>query len=263
MTYTAIGDEFERCGFSGGGHHPGMWADWINKRFYTVGLQADVFFIATFVAICTYPILSNFIVNNTDMDDKIKMSILDKALPAHQEKLTEEVNGGKQNDGDIKNIDLSKIPLPGKLREQLENFNFADLGVETASEPDETTDGVVEEAWNAFALMLVNIISAVLIFIAVRIMLVFIRLILEWIAKLPVFNQLNMIGGFVLGALEGLLIVCLICAALTLFATSAEFEPVFKAVDSSLYTKFIYYNNFLLNWILARRCRASSCSKKL
>lgn len=229
----------------------------LTSGFIRSAFRLTSFFIAAFVAICTYPILSNFIVNNTDMDDKIKMSIADKVLPAQKEKPTEEVNDGKQDDGAVKNIDLSKIPLPARLREQLENLNFAALGDETASEPGETTDGVVEGVWNAFAFMLVNIISAVLIFIAVRIMLVFIRIILEWIAKLPVFNQLNMIGGFVLGALEGLLIVCLICAALTLFATSGDFEPVFKAVDSSLYTRFIYYNNFLLNWILAREMPGS------
>lgn len=219
--------------------------------FIRTAFRLTSFFIAAFVAICTYPVVSNFIVNNTDIDDRIKTSIVRKVAPGHQDVSAEADTGGGQDTGDRKNIDLSKIPLPDNLKKQLESLNFTGPGTQTSAQPEKSA-ARIEETGNAFAVVLINIISVVLIFIAVKIVLALIRFVLECIAKLPVFNQLNMIGGFVLGALEGLLVIYLIGAALTLFVTSKEFEAVFSAIDSSLYTRHIYYNNFLLNWILTR-----------
>ena len=78
---------------------------------------------------------------------------------------------------------------------------------------------------------------------------ILIKFVLQGIAKLPVFKQIDKLGGFALGAVEGLLTVYIVGAVLMLFSAAPYFKPVFESIEASIVAKFFYQNNFIINWM--------------
>jgi hypothetical protein len=97
--------------------------------------------------------------------------------------------------------------------------------------------------------VVIDILSLVLLYIAIRVGLIFIRFILQGIAKLPVFKQMDKLGGFAFGATEGLLTIYIIFAVLMLFVSAPAFKGFFEAVETSAIAKFFYQNNFIVDWM--------------
>ena len=119
------------------------------------------------------------------------------------------------------------------------------------SDPDKLLDinRIMDTISGQLARIAIDIISLVALYIAVRIALVFLRFMLQGIAKLPLFKQIDKIGGFALGAMEGLLSIYILCAIVMIFQALPQMKAVFAAIDSSLIAKFFYRNNFIINWM--------------
>ncbi|HHV60885.1 MAG TPA: CvpA family protein [Clostridiaceae bacterium] len=110
-------------------------------------------------------------------------------------------------------------------------------------------NGIIESLGGSLAEVIVNIISLVLLFIAVRLGLAIFKFLLKGVAKLPVFKQLDKIGGLAFGALEGFLMVYVVLAILMLFQANQGFSDIFNTIDNSLVAKFFYQNNLIVNWM--------------
>lgn len=224
------------------------------------------FFIALVIAVSFYPNLANYINQNTSMHNTIKTIIeqrISSTGKASDLSQNDELDSAKQDESDLTNYSelqqsgnykglmmLTKFSLPFKFKELLENASVQ-ASTETEALQNYRSKNDAKEVADSFATLIINILSAIIIFVMVSIVLAVIRAIFEWIAELPVFYQLNKAGGFILGSLEGVLIVYFVCAIITLFATSEHFKGVFEVIDASLYAKHLYYNNFLLSWILS------------
>ena len=94
----------------------------------------------------------------------------------------------------------------------------------------------------------VNIIEGAVIlilYIVIRIALKFVTALANLVAKLPILNQLNRLGGIIYGVLRGLLIVYVL---LLLVNLSGEIEPqnqVYTAVQESYIGNMMNENNVL------------------
>ncbi len=94
----------------------------------------------------------------------------------------------------------------------------------------------------------INIIEGaviLLLYIAIRIALKFVTALANLVAKLPILEQLNQLGGIIYGILRGLLIVYIL---LLLVNLSGEIEPqnqVYTAVEESYIGKMMNENNIL------------------
>ena len=94
----------------------------------------------------------------------------------------------------------------------------------------------------------INIIEGAVIlilYIVIRIALKFVTALANLVAKLPILNQLNQLGGIIYGILRGLLIVYIL---LLLVNLSGEIEPqnqVYMAVEESYIGKMMNENNIL------------------
>lgn len=94
----------------------------------------------------------------------------------------------------------------------------------------------------------INIIEGAVIlilYIVIRIALKFVTALANLVAKLPILNQLNQLGGIIYGILRGLLIVYIL---LLLVNLSGEIEPqnqVYTAVEESYIGKVMNENNIL------------------
>jgi len=75
------------------------------------------------------------------------------------------------------------------------------------------------------------------------------RVILQGIARLPLFKQMDKLGGFAFGSLEGLFTIHVIFAVAMLFGASPQFNGFFEAVRGSMIARYFYENNVIINWM--------------
>lgn len=113
------------------------------------------------------------------------------------------------------------------------------------------TAWIQETVSTALTMMVINIISVLVLFTLIRVILYFVRVILQKVARLPLFKQIDKFGGFAFGAVEGLLSLYIISAFLLIFQAAAQFKELFAAIDRSQIGSFIYHNNFIILWITA------------
>ena len=72
--------------------------------------------------------------------------------------------------------------------------------------------------------LIISVLSLIIVFIILKFVFIIIGRLLRGIAQLPVFKQVNKIGGLIMGAFQGILAVYILFAVLTL-----QFEPGFRA----------------------------------
>ncbi|NLC67242.1 MAG: CvpA family protein, partial [Clostridiaceae bacterium] len=106
---------------------------------------------------------------------------------------------------------------------------------------------IMESISEGLARVVIYIISMVLLFLAVRIAISIAKHLLEGIAKLPLLKQLDKLGGFAIGAVEGLLTVYVAFAILMLFNTVPSFKQIHDAIETSMIARFFYENNFIID----------------
>lgn len=197
------------------------------------------FFISVFVSVKYNPVMARLL-RATTLDENILKSIK-HALMIQQQSTAPQI------DSQVKEAAADSIIRELQLPSFLKNKLIAHTPSPSKILPIEQIIDVVSEGLTD---IVINIISLILLYIAIRVALAFARFIFKGIAKLPVFRQVDKFGGFALGAVEGLLSIYLIMALLMLFNSASKFKPVFDALNTSVIAKFFYQNNFIINWML-------------
>ncbi len=190
------------------------------------------YFISILLAIKLYPIVSKVLRETalyTNVDNAIYKSLM------HQ-----------QESHEVKKVAaktvVDSLNLPGFLKDSV-------LGKVTNSTELMDVSWIVHKISHELAGVVMDIISLILLYILVRVILIFARFILKGISKLPVFKQIDKVGGLILGGVEGLLTVYIIFAILTLFRTSDQLKGFFDAVSTSAVANFFYQHNFIIQWM--------------
>lgn len=126
-------------------------------------------------------------------------------------------------------------------------MDFLDEKLEKQAEAVETmkndaltvlTDTVTE--------VILKIASIILLFLLVRVGVFLLLRLLDLIFKFPLLSGVNSFLGMMIGAFNGLLIVYIICALLTLLAPTESLSSIGDIVDSTILTKYFYNNNLLI-----------------
>jgi len=133
------------------------------------------------------------------------------------------------------------LKLPGFLKDSiLEKVTNKDIfGVQK----------ILDAVGSEIAMLVINILSVILIYVIIRFAPVFARVIIKTIARLPVFKQLDKTGGLVLGAIEGILVVYILCAVLILFSAFPKFASTIDSIQGSQFASYFYQNNFIVSWM--------------
>lgn len=178
------------------------------KGLVALGIHLVAFIVALVVAFVLYRPIGALIINNTNIDESLQETI--------ETKLEEVIN--------TEDEETLEISLIGEIK------------TETLSETAKTLS--------------VNIIYGVTIialFIILRIALVFITAIANWIAELPILKQVNKTGGILYGLLRGLLMVYLILLVMNLIISLNPQSGINQAISETYLTKLMMqYNVFNL-----------------
>ena len=148
----------------------------------------------------------------------------------------------------ISNVITNHTPIPEKIESQIES--------RLTSENKESTsfiDNYYNNAKNASAKMIaknitstiINIGSALIVFLLVRIILLFLRFSTDLIAKLPLIKQCNQVGGFLYGIIAGFVIVYLIFTIISILSPLMDLSTFLKVINSSIIGNIMYNNNII------------------
>lgn len=179
-----------------------------------VAFKLCTFFIAIILAFMLYKPVAKIVIENTNIDETIESKITDKILPEGKTETDE--------------VDLSES-LPTIILKNSEN----------------TVQSIAKSCSNT----LIETACLVLIFIITKIVLKFVTALADLIAKLPVLKQFNKLGGTIYGIIEGLFIVFLGFAVISLIAPMLDVS-VLEAINSSTLGSICYNNNILLKIIM-------------
>lgn len=179
-----------------------------------LAIKLCTFIIAIVLAFMLYKPLANIVIENTGIDESIQNTIIENILPE-----------GFSADEEI---DLSN-DLPNIILKNSQN----------------TVKGVATSISNT----LIETACLLVIFIAVKIILKFVTFIADLIAKLPILKQFNKLGGTIYGVLEGLLIVFVGFAVISLIAPLLD-TSILQAINGSTLGAYLYNHNLLLNFLM-------------
>lgn len=175
------------------------------KGFIKVAFKLISFILALVIALVLYKPVSNFINNYTPIPNKIESKIESRISSSNKEETNNLISNYYKN---IRNISIDLIAK-------------------------NTTNSIV------------NISSILIVFLLSRLILMFLRVSTDLIAKLPLIKQFNHIGGLIYGLLAGFFIIYLIFTIITLLAPIIDLNNILKLINSSIIANIMYNNNIL------------------
>lgn len=178
------------------------------KGLISLGIHLVAFIIAIVVSFILYRPIGNLIINNTDIDENLQGTIETKL----EEIITTE------------NIEIDTVGL-------VEN----------------TKNESINEAARTLSENIIYGGTILVLFIILRIILIFVNALANWIAELPLLKQINETGGAIYGVLRGLLIVYLILLIANLVITFNPQGDLNTYISQTYLTKLMMeYNIFNL-----------------
>lgn len=192
------------------------------KGLINVVFNIFAFFIALIATIILYKPVANIIINNTEIDDKIKSTIINNT--------TEEE---KQNEEGSSNTGIQKY-----VEDAIKN---------TA---DEAKSQVIEAVADTVSIRAVEILTSIILFVVIRAVLIVLKVFTQAIANLPLIKQFNELGGVIYGIAKGLIIVYIILTIMYFVVSINGNGNIAEAINNSYITKILYDNNIIVNYCL-------------
>lgn len=183
-----------------------------------VGLIAVL--LAIVLSLILYKPISNAIIENTEIDEKIENIIIE--------------NFSAETDG---NAEVRYVGI----------IDYLEKYVDDAI--NKTQNEIVYATAETMAVRIINIAVILLIFLVTRIALMLLTVVSDIITSLPILKQFNNVGGILYGAVRALLIVYVILAIVFFVVYISGNTTISELISSSFITKFFYEHNLVLNII--------------
>ena len=193
---------------------------------YAKGLTGALIKIVSFVlsliiAFILYMPLSNYIINNTQIDNMIENTIRESIL---------------KNDDQTKKEENMPTAITDYINQKVEDAS------------NSVKENVINSTAKDVSQTIVRAGTWIMLFIIAQIALIVLKFITALIAKLPVIKQFDKIGGIIYGLLEGLVITYLALALIS-FITPMTKGNLSSDINKSYIGSRMYNNNLLLKII--------------
>ena len=179
------------------------------------------FAIALIVAVALYKPVSNAIMKNTQIDENIEQAII-------------ATFGSEENSSEA-----GQTEMPNNI---VENINK-----EIKNATNEARNQIVENTSKNISNTIINIGSGLGIYIIARFILFIIGIFVNQVTNLPILKQVDKIGGIAYGTIEGIAIVYVILAIISLFAVVQPENVIVEGILKSSIGSMLYNNNLILN----------------
>lgn len=186
------------------------------RGLVNVVFRIFAFLVALIVTIILYRPITNLVISNTEIDEKIEAVIIE--------------NGTKETEDVDKETNMS---------EYIQKY--------VQKTTTEAQNEIVTSSAKTIAENVVGIGVMIVLFIVIRIALILVRFITDSLANLPVVKQFNELGGALYGLIEGLVIIYVILAVIFFIVSLKGGTNLVNMIDSSIIGKMMYANNIILN----------------
>lgn len=198
---------------------------------YVKGLTGSLIKILSFVlslviAFILFVPVSNFVIENTQIDEMIMENIVEIVMG---EKLA-------ANDEQVEKNETMPTAITDYINQKIEEA------------ADEAKESVVDSTAQEVSLTIVKAGTWIVLFILARIALTLLKLITSLIAKLPVIKQFDKLGGIIYGLIEGLIITYFALALISCITPMTK-GTLSENINKSYIGSQMYNNNLLLNII--------------
>lgn len=173
---------------------------------------------ALILSMIFYRPISNAIIKNTEIDEKIENAIIE--------------NFSAETD------ESEEVRYVGII-DYLEKY------VDDAV--NKTQNEIVYETAGTMAIRIINIAVILIIFLLARVALLLLTFISDIITSLPILKQFNEVGGVLYGIVKAILIIYVILAVVFFVIYATGNTVISDAIENSFITKFFYDHNLLLN----------------
>lgn len=208
-----------------------------SKGFIKVVLSLAVTILSMVISVVIAPPCETFIKEHTPLYDTVKEQMaefvsdsLGKGLDVATEQMQEEA--------------IKKLQLPKSIQDQLIVDNVAKE--QATQQLDSFSDSIATSLTD----ILLNAVTVFVLFLVLKIVLRILISVLDVISRLPVVNGVNKMLGAGIGLVEGILVLWVICIALTAIGGTEIGADIFAAIASNPILSFIYNNNLLVMYIL-------------
>ncbi len=209
----------------------------LKKGFVDMLFGAVSMIIALIVAIMIGPKISAFVQENTGIADKVAVKV---SQTLNLEELAIEL---PEPDAFVDNLNLPEI-----MKEKITSAEFTEkLNLDKMA--DDASRKMAEVVAAFLAKMIITAVCFVAVYIVALILLYLLNKVLDVFAKLPLLKQANQLAGMVLGLVQGVLVVWLFFAVITIIGGTEFGQTTFGYINGSKLLSFLYTNNIPMNFI--------------
>lgn len=187
------------------------------------------FVLALVIALILFRPVSNFIIDNTKIDDSVKESIVE----IFEKKESEEKDNKEEKEEDT----TVAAPIIEYMNEQVEKST------------EQVKSNAVNKVAQQISITIINIGVILLLFLIVRFALTFVKALTNLITKLPVIKQFDKLGGILFGIIQAIVIILIVLAIISFIVPIIGDYSITKLIGQSYIGSILYNNNILLKII--------------
>lgn len=210
------------------------------KGLIKVAFKFFAFLLAIIITLILFKPVSNFIINNTEFDDKIREAIISNSNQKQEDEQKNEQENKQENESN------------NEQKEQKKDNSIIKKYIEdnVKKAENELKAKAMETIANTVSIKITQVATAIGLFIITRIALILLSFLSETISKLPIIKQFNELGGLLYGLLRAVVIIYLILTIIFILSSFKISGIMLDAIEKSYITKFLYENNLLLKYCL-------------
>lgn len=216
-----IGIVFLMCVISG------LWQGLFRVLVSVAGLIVSIV-IAVYVA----PYVSSSLEKNTRLDENMAHYISEKMQFSE---------AGEETSKGIQVAIIEELPLPETMKDNILNNNNAEM----YDVLDAT--GVYDYIAKSIAMVILNAVVFLSLVLICRIFFFFLGRAAKGLSKLPILRSIDKLGGGVLGALKGLILIWIFFLILSVTSTMEWSQTLIAQINETRVLQLLYDNNALVD----------------
>lgn len=191
-------------------------------------LKIFTFLIASIISLLLFKPIGNIVINKTSIVDNLQLTICNSFMKQDSENKNEDQN----NDAD-----KSK-----KLQEGNTDIFYQYIEDKVTESKNELKDTIVKRVTREIAISIVNIGIYIMLFIILRIILIFVKALADLITKLPVIKQFDELGGGLFGFARASIILVILLTIISIILTFIPSTSILNIINETILFRFLYEN---------------------
>lgn len=204
------------------------WAQGLFKVLVSVaGLIASIL-VATYIA----PNVSGYLEEHTMLDDNVAAYIAEELEFSD---LDEETSRGVQVEV------INQLPLSETLKSNILDNNNSEMYSALGAM------GVYDYIAKSIAVVILNAAVFLVLVIVCRVFFAVLGKAMDGLSRLPIVRSIDKIGGGLLGAMKGLILIWILFLLLSITSTAEVSQEIIGSINQFPVFKLLYDNNLLLD----------------